>query len=276
MTPTDSDAPPIAPPTVPGERPRAKPTSKLAVASMVTGILGLVIPPSAIAAIVLGIMALRGLGRDATQSLQGKGFAIAGVCSGGAGVLFSVVWIMVAMMAFASVQTMQSVRALMTLEAVHVQAQVYAAQHGTYPDHIARLVPAGPVSSPVQSMVMTGMLDEPTSVRVGDYDAADYDETPEAAAALTAALDALDHSAPTYRFGDFWFVRLPTPTGDPDIVFGWWHDPDADYIGVVMEDSGMRPVGRDGWLQLWEDDAVARIALGFPEIKAPPAPPEEE
>jgi len=88
------ERPPMTPvwqPPPPPLRPIAKPSQGLAVASMVTGILGLVLgcfgPLPGIAAIVLGAMALSQI-KKSPQTTGGKPLAITGLVTGGLTLVF--------------------------------------------------------------------------------------------------------------------------------------------------------------------------------------------
>jgi uncharacterized protein DUF4190 len=88
------ERPPMAPvwqPPPPPPRPIANPSQGLAVASMITGILGLVLgcfgPLPGIAAIVLGAMALAQI-KKSPQTTGGKPLAIIGLVTGGLTMVF--------------------------------------------------------------------------------------------------------------------------------------------------------------------------------------------
>ena len=88
------ERPPMTPvwqPPPPPQPPLAKPSQGLAVASMITGILGLVLgcfgPLPGVAAIVLGGVALSQI-KKSPQTTGGKPFAIAGLVTGGLTMLF--------------------------------------------------------------------------------------------------------------------------------------------------------------------------------------------
>jgi len=88
------ERPPMTPvwqPPPPPPQPLAKPSQGLAIGSMVTGILGIVLscfgPLSGIAAIVLGGVALAQI-KKSPQTTGGKPFAIAGIVTGALTVLF--------------------------------------------------------------------------------------------------------------------------------------------------------------------------------------------
>ena len=89
---------PPAPPALPYLSPRSQPSSNLALASMITGIAGLVLagcfgPFPGIVALVLGLVALSQI-KKSPEKFGGKPFATAGVIIGGITVVFYVLFIL--------------------------------------------------------------------------------------------------------------------------------------------------------------------------------------
>jgi len=89
---------PPAPPALPYLAPRSQPSSNLALASMITGIAGLVLagcfgPFPGIVALVLGLVALSQI-KKSPEKFGGKPFATAGVIIGGITVVFYVLFIL--------------------------------------------------------------------------------------------------------------------------------------------------------------------------------------
>ena len=87
-----------------------------------------------------------------------------------------------------------------------------------------------------------------------------------------AALASIDPDAPWYRFGDICFVRLDAPQNSPKLVFCWSYDAATDLLAVVADDGSTRYATAADWGELWQDDALAREALGLPEFVPPPLP----
>ena len=111
------------------------------------------------------------------------------------------------------------------------------------------------------------------TITAGGYDFADYDGSYKADQALIAAVEALDVSAPLYRFGDVHFVRLAEPTDDTDVIFCWRTDPDTGAFAVITDDgSSATGVGPDEWDAFRQRDAAARVRLGLPAVELPAEP----
>ena len=263
----DSPAPdpaPVAsaPPTVPGAIPTSvdRPTSRLSVASLVCGFIGFVVPGVNVAAIVLGILGLRRIAR-ARPRQQGHAFAIVGICLGAAGIIVNLFVLLMTMGAVVAVRQSGAWMAGPNLVAVHGETVRYAGTTGEYPIHVAELM-TDEGYAPVHIMVTDRIYNgQPGLMTLGDYDFSGYVSDDASREAVQDVIDAMDHAAPYYRFGDRWFVRLAAPTQHRDIVFAW-SDGWANNVRTVQFDDGRtRMVDRGGWAEVWRKDAVARLGL---------------
>lgn len=76
---------------------------------------------------------------------------------------------------------------------------------------------------------------------------------------------------PTYRFGDYWFIRIPEYHNRSDLIFGWtMPDPDGRRF-IVFENGDARKVDAEAWNEAWRQDAAARAELGWPPVSPPSA-----
>jgi predicted Zn finger-like uncharacterized protein/prepilin-type processing-associated H-X9-DG protein len=134
--------PPGVPQQVSYATPQAQATNGLAVASLVTGILGLFAPLVGIVGIVLGIMGLR---KTRDPSIGGQGMAIAGIVTGSLGIILSIcmISIMVSIL-FPSLtrarETANRVKCASNMRQIGLAAIMYANEHGgPLPDDLAVL-----------------------------------------------------------------------------------------------------------------------------------------
>lgn len=135
---------------------------------------------------------------------------------------------------------------------------------GTYPKHAAALIP----EAYLRASVVTNYSDQRV---VGSYDLLDYDWSQEQTEKLLLAIASTDLTAPYYRLGDFWLVRLPGPTHSPRIVAGWSASPPGEGRWVVFDDGRVEVVEGPDWSKLWVTDTAARRKLGLPPVN--PIPP---
>jgi hypothetical protein len=155
------------------------------------------------------------------------------------------------------------------LQSLHGSLQTYARNGtGQYPVHAAMLVHLNyfPPSEFVdyRSAGIDGRV-------FGDVDLLNYDWSPEATAAIDAEIASCDVSAPYYRIGDTWLVRLPHPTYSPLLVAGWCDVVSDGERWVVFDDNQVKAVDRRGWNRIWRTDAGERARLGLlPRVPAPP------
>lgn len=249
------------------------PTSRLAIWALSCGALGLIVTPFAIAAIVVGIVAIRRLVTRKGER-QGHGIAIAGIATGVIGLILGAMYFFVGWNIFQAIGQERAAAAAHRLIAIHDSAVTYADQNQGYPEHVALLV-----TNKTQRLSTRLLVADNSSRRrrnwimVGAYDFIDYDETFKADQAVLAAIEGLDDSIPTYRFGDMNFVRLPRPTDDPGIIHSWYTNPDSS-AHTVLFDDGSTGGGLDlvDWSAFRETDAEARKRIGLPAIELPAEP----
>ncbi|MCP3904601.1 MAG: hypothetical protein GY715_13325 [Planctomycetes bacterium] len=263
-----------APPTTPGRIVNpVLPMSRLAVWALILGVIGTVLPLVGLLGLILGIMTLRGLLRSQARR-QGKGVAIAAICTGAAGLLVTTFGygFMVAITYPALAQTRVQIKAATThafmrssVVPLHQRVRDEALDKGAYPWHVAELIlldgaDTFDVRGYVTSMLVNG---QPVGVRVGSYDLAPFDSSPEARAALRAALDQLDPTLPFYEFGELWFARLKETHDNPNLVFCWAADPENHSLFVVSDNGTLQRFTLDSWDDVWQRDAWAREELGI-------------
>jgi hypothetical protein len=154
------------------------------------------------------------------------------------------------------------------LQTLHQSLQVYAKDSaGQYPVHAALLVPLNYI--PPTDFV-DYRADSDVHVFV-DLDLLTDDWSPEVTAAVDGEIASCDASAPYYRVGDFWLVRLPHPTGSPLLVAGWCDVVADGERWVVFDDNQVKAIDRKGWDRIWRTDAGERARRGLlPRVQAPP------
>lgn len=282
-TPTDSPAPApatapapgpaTAPPTAPGQLPAGfnAPTTRLAVAALVLGIAGCVLPVIGLAGVGLGWAALVRIRRH-PEAYRGKGMAIGGLCAGGIGfIVATMFWMFIVVGIAAAHSSVQVARTNVAMMSIQRNAVSYAKQNDGYPAHISLLlVDSGfPVHYNVGPDAPHPVL-APGDVVVGTFDFADYQPTVESEEAIRTAVEELDDSVPWYRFGDTWFLRLEGPMQDGSVVFAWQYDEVTGHVRAVMDDGSMQ--SGLSWDGFWEDYAEEVRRRALPEFTAPPAP----
>jgi hypothetical protein len=260
-----------APPTSPGPLGAAGPTNVKAIASIACGFGGLLLPGVSIAAVVLGIVALRAIGRSRPRQ-QGVGLAVVGICAGTVGIVANTIVIALGLSAYDTYKQMRAAMAAPRLQLVQAQAMSWAESHEGYPDHVARMIVDDGVAG-LEGLVVEGLnISGPGLVTVGDFDLLDFDGSVESLAALEAALDGLDRAEPYYQFGQCWFVRLDRPRHRSDLVAGWC----VGFLGdveVVYDDGSLGQVAdAPRWEVIWEADAESREELSLPVLPKPAFP----
>ncbi len=159
------------------------------------------------------------------------------------------------------------------LNSIHLSLVIYAQEEagGRYPLHAAALIPENYFNPGLLVDASIGCGD----LYLGAYDLWGWDGSDEATAALQAAIDVTDLNAPYYRLGDFWWVRLAAPTGDPSIVAGWTTPrppgKPRSTRWVVFDDGRVLEVNSREWRTLWKADTAARRTLALPSVIPIPA-----
>lgn len=244
----------------------------MAAAALGVGVAGLCIPFAGIAAVILGILALRRL-RSAPRGEAGRGFAIGGLCIGAVGIGLTGLLAIMSWSMFVTAQQIPAMASSARLAQLHGEMQAYATIHGGYPDHVAALLLEPAIgSNPMRWLSARPGSSDQAEALVGAFDLADWADDQASRDALEAALDALDLSTATYRCADAEIVRLDGPTKDGSIVLAWL-ELDREVGVVVLTDNGAaRFIERRGWQPIWDADAATRVRLGLPALAAPPWP----
>lgn len=152
-----SQTPPAAPPPQPIAPPASQGTDGLAIASLVTGLLGFCVPLAGVAGIVLGVLGLR---RTGPGKAGGQGFAIAGIVAGSISTLAMclvapLIGILLPALGAAR-QTARTVQCQSQMRQVGQALLQYSSTHGTLPPDLATLqLPAHLLVCPAQSGVGT-------------------------------------------------------------------------------------------------------------------------
>ena len=159
-------------------------------------------------------------------------------------------------------------RDAMQLLEIHQSMFTYTGASGSYPAHVALLVPG----EYVDPSIFESPLGDGGVTTVGEFDLADYDWSEEATEALEAAVESMDTTAPYYQFGDYWFVRPPNPMANPrpantPQVVCWSGPLPGGVYHVVFDDNHVERVEAGAWV--WKKDAAAPKKIGLPVI--PPA-----
>jgi hypothetical protein len=111
-----------------GSQPDTRPTSGLAITSLVLGILGLCLGPLAIVPLILGIIGITQTGTNGPR--KGKGFAIAGTALGGVGIMGSCLSIGILLPALGKAkQQANKLRSMTHVRSIVQAAVVYSTDH---------------------------------------------------------------------------------------------------------------------------------------------------
>lgn len=177
-------------------------------------------------------------------------------------------------------ETARTNQAGIGLAEVHKAAAVWAETEGdgAYPVHIALLRPNKYFHT---SLLRDPRLPDGTVWEVNGMDARPFMdeaqgttvENPLDRTALVEAVEVFDasHGSPIYRFGDYWFVRLPRYEKDPSLVFGWTQTDDEGRRFIVFDSGQALRIRPAEWERTWRNDAEARGRLGLEAIEAPDA-----
>ena len=144
--PESEAADPAASPPIdrntPGEAPRT--VSALAVTALVLGLVSLCVPAAGLIPIVLGIVALVRLKKPESQH-TGKGFAIAGIATGGAGLVMTCLLIVLMLPALSAARReAHTVQTLSHMRQVSIAMLTYTTDHDdTLPPHAGMLMQHG-------------------------------------------------------------------------------------------------------------------------------------
>jgi len=164
-------------------------------------------------------------------------------------------------------------QAVFGLQQIHKSARHWAEMNGgTYPDHVA-LLWSNVYFRPRYFKDPRGFSD--TIWEVNGVDARPFmaelrDDVPENERLDRAPLIESVNSARDvlfYRFGDYWFARLPTYTGDRNLIFGWTRPDEEDRRFIVFDDGEALRVDRAQWTAAWSRDAEARARRGMPDAR---------